>query len=160
MKKLSFLALAAGLSISSSVFANHPGNEEIQLPIYIIAEAEEGEPGTTLENTVRTYIENYHEGDFQEMISVLHKDFTNQGLNHDGKLSERQNAQDLKRLMQGQTQTAPELQENIITVTGIEDNVATVLLETGTDVARWNEYITLEKENGIWKVKKVFWSFK
>jgi hypothetical protein len=35
-----------------------------------------------------------------------------------------------------------------------------VLLETGTDVARWNEYITLEKEDGKWKVKKIFWSFK
>lgn len=160
MKKLTFFALAASLSLSSTVFAKEPGNEEVKLPIYTIALEEEGEPGTTIENTVRTYIENYLEGDFDEMTSVLHKDFSNQGLSHDGKLSESQNAADLKRLMQGQKQMAPESQENIITVTGIEDNVATVLLETGTDVARWNEYITLEKENGKWKVKKIFWSFK
>jgi len=121
---------------------------------------EEGEPGTTLENTVRTYIENYLEGDFEEMITVLHQDFTNQGLSHDGQLGEPQSAEDLKRIMQVQNQIAPESQENIITITGIENNVATVLLETGTDVARWNEYITLEKNNGKWKVKQIFWRFK
>jgi hypothetical protein len=158
MKKIALLLLATGLSLTSKAIT--PGNENVKLPIYTISAEEEGEPGSTLENTVRTYIENYLEGDFEEMTTVLHQNFSNQGLNHDGKLGERQNAQDLKRLMQGQNQIAPESQENIITVTGIKDNVATVLLETGTDVARWNEYITLEKEDGKWKVKKIFWSFK
>jgi hypothetical protein len=158
MKKIALLLLATGLSLTSKAIT--PGNENTILPIYTISAEEEGEPGSTLENTVRTYIENYLEGDFEEMTTVLHQNFSNQGLNHDGKLGERQNAQDLKRLMQGQNQIAPESQENIITVTGIKDNVATVLLETGTDVARWNEYITLEKEDGKWKVKKIFWSFK
>jgi hypothetical protein len=158
MKKLALLLLATGLSLS--IKAITPGNENIKLPLYTIAAAEESEPGTTLENTVRTYIENYLEGDFEEMTTVLHENFTNQGLSHDGKLGERQNAEDLKRIMHGQIQIAPESQENIITVTGIKDNVATVLLETGTDVARWDEYITLEKNNGKWKVKKIFWSFK
>jgi hypothetical protein len=158
MKKIALLLLATGLSLTSKAIT--PGNENTILPIYTISAEEEGEPGSTLENTVRTYIENYLEGDFEEMTTVLHQNFSNQGLNHDGKLGERQNAQDLKRLMQGQNQIAPESQENIITVTGIKDNVATVLLETGTDVARWDEYITLEKEDGKWKVKKIFWSFK
>jgi hypothetical protein len=158
MKKIALLLLATGLSLTSKAIT--PGNENIKLPLYTIAAAEEGEPGTTLENTVRTYIENYLEGDFEEMITVLHKDFTNQGLSRDGKLGDPQNAEDLKRIMLGQNQVAPESQENIITITGIENNVATVLLETGTDVARWNEYITLEKNNGKWKVKKIFWSFK
>jgi hypothetical protein len=158
MKKIALLLLATGLSLTSKAIT--PGNENTILPIYTISAEEEDEPGSTLENTVRTYIENYLEGDFEEMTTVLHQNFSNQGLNHDGKLGERQNAQDLKRLMQGQNQIAPESQENIITVTGIKDNVATVLLETGTDVARWDEYITLEKEDGKWKVKKIFWSFK
>jgi len=158
MKKVALLLLATSLSFSIKAIST--GDENLKLPLYTIAPEEEGEPGTTLENTVRTYIENYLEGDFEEMITVLHRDFSNQGLSHDGKLSERQNAADLKRLMHGQTQIAPESQANIITVTGIQDNIATVLLETGTDVARWNEFITLEKENGKWKVKKIFWSFK
>jgi|GEM_PF-6615013 len=158
MKKLATLLLAFALNISSNAFS--PEQKDFTTDLANSSLAEVGEASKTLENTVLTYIENYHAGDFEEMITVLHEDFSNQILNQEGSLSQRQDVEDLKRLMQGQKQLAPESQENIITITSIEDEVAEVILETGTEVARWYEYITLEKEQGKWKVKKVLWSFK
>lgn len=158
MKKLATLLLATALNFSTNAFSHASQGTELNFKDSSLAEV--GEASKTLERTVLTYIENYHAGDFEEMLSVLHEDFSNQNLNEEGKLSQRQNAEDLKRLMQGQKHLAPESQENIITITSIEENEARLVLETGTEVARWYEYITLEKEKGKWKVKKVLWSFK
>ena len=158
MKKLAILLLATALNFSTSAFSHASQGPELNFKDSSLAEA--GETSETLERTVLTYIENYHAGDFEEMLSVLHEDFSNQNLNEEGKLSQRQNAEDLKRLMQGQKHLASESQKNFITISSIEKDVATVILETGTEVARWYEYITLEKEKGNWKVKKVLWSFK
>jgi hypothetical protein len=158
MKKIAVLLLA--LVLNSSVNAFSPERIDPTLSFTNNSLAKVGEPRNTPESTVLTYIENYHAGNFEEMTSVLHEDFSNQILNQEGKLGQRQDAKDLKRLMNGQKHLAPESQKNTITLSSIENNIAQIILETGTEVARWYEYITLEKEQGKWKVKKVLWSFK
>lgn len=157
MKTILFALAMTGASWSA--MAGGPNTTRPELTIYTVSFAEEGELETKLKNTVATYIENFLERDFEEMKSVLHRDFTNQGLNSDGSMTPLQTAEDLKKMMIGQDIYAPDRQNNVITITGIAENSATVYLETGTDVARWKEYITLEKDGGDWKVKKVFWSY-
>ncbi len=156
MKKLATLILAMILNFSSNAFSP----ERLKAENNFSRASAIGEPIKALENTVLTYIENYHAGDFMEMTTVLHEDFSNQIVNEEGRLSHKQDIEDLKRLMSGQKQVAPEKQKNTVTITKIENNKAQVTLETGTEVARWYEYITLVKEAGNWKVKKVLWRFK
>jgi hypothetical protein len=96
MKKIALLLLATGLSLTSKAIT--PGNENIKLPLYTIAAAEEGEPRNTLENTFRNYIENYLEGDFEEVTGILHQDISKQGFNQNGKLVALQSAKDLSDL--------------------------------------------------------------
>jgi hypothetical protein len=96
MKKIALLLLATGLSLISKAIT--PGNENTILPIYTISAEEEGEPGTKLENTFRNYIENYLDGDLEEMTSVLHQDISKQGFNKNSKLGALQSAKDLSDL--------------------------------------------------------------
>lgn len=154
------LALALAFTASFGVFANNPNNGgPTTLTIYSVNFEEESGPNAAVEGIVRTYIENYHEGDFAEMRGVLSNNFTNQGLNHDGSLTPVQKLDDLKVLMTGQDVVAPDAQNNEITVTSINGDVASAELVTGTNGQRWKEHITLIRENGDWKVEKVFWSF-
>ena len=157
MKTILFALAMSGASLSA--MNSGPTNTRPELIIYEVEFDAEGELETKLKSTVATYIENFLERDYEEMKSVLHRNFTNQGLNSDGKMTPLQNAKDLKNMMIGQEVYAPDRQNNVITITGITETSATVFLETGTDVARWKEYITLEKERGEWKIKKVFWSY-
>lgn len=157
MKTIFYALAMTGASLSA--WAVGPNTDRPELTIYEVEFAEEGELEAQLKNTVATYIENFLERDYEEMKSVLHRNFTNQGLNNDGKMTPLQNAEDLKNLMTGQEVYAPDRQNNVITITGITENTASVYLETGTEVARWKEYITLEKVGDDWKVKKVFWSY-
>jgi hypothetical protein len=96
MKKIALLLLATGLSLTSKAIT--PGNENLKPPIYTISAEEEGEPRTTLENTFRNYIENYLEGDFEEVTGILHQDISKQGFNQNGKLVALQSAKDLSDL--------------------------------------------------------------
>lgn len=156
------LALALALTATFGMSANTTSSSEggpTTLTIYNISFEEESGPNAAVEGIVRAYIENYHEGDFSEMRSVLSNNFTNQGLNHDGSLTPVQKLDDLKVLMTGQDVVAPDAQNNEITVTSINGDVASAELVTGTNGQRWKEHITLIRENGDWKVEKVFWSF-
>ncbi len=152
------LALSASFSSVASIGNNLDGGP-IKLPIYTISFEEESGPNAEVSFAVRTYIENFHEGDFEEMSAALSRDFKNQGLNRDGSLTEMQDIEDLRALMQNHEVIAPDAQNNEITVTAITDNVASAELITGAAGQRWKENITLIRENGTWKVHQVFWSF-
>lgn len=156
------LVIALALSATFSATANGTKPNEggpTKLPIYTISFEEEGGPNSEVETSVRTYIENFHEGDFEEMREVLSNNFTNQGLNRDGSLTPVQKLDDIQGLMVGQEVVAPDAQNNEITITAINGEVASAELITGANGQRWKEHITLVRENGNWKVDKVFWSF-
>ena len=161
MKSLFSALLMAGTVVSAT--ANNTtisgGDENLQLPIYMIEMAEEGEPKNSPQYAVQTYIENFNERDFAEMRKVLSDNFTNQGLNRDGSLTAVQKLDDLKVIMAGQDVVAPDGQNNVITITEIKGDVATAELITGPEGQRWKEYITLVKVGDSWKIEKVFWSF-
>jgi hypothetical protein len=164
MKSLSIFALVAGTAFSAvanptQFSTGEPTGEPTILTIYEVNLSEEAEPKNSPEHTVRTYIENFNERDFEEMRAVLSRNFTNQGLNRDGSLTEVQKIDDLKRMMTGQDVVAPDSQNNIITVTGVTDKYATVVLITGPEGQRWKEHITLVRSGSSWKIEKVFWSF-
>ena len=93
------------------------------------------------------------------MRKVLSDNFTNQGLNRDGSLTAVQTIDDLRTLMSGQEVIAPDSQNNVITVTEVNDKYATVELVTGPEGQRWKEMITLVKVGNGWKIEKIFWSF-
>lgn len=161
MKTLLSALLVAGTVVSASANKNaiSGGEKTLQLPIYMIEIADEGEPKNSPQYAVQVYIENFNERDFEEMREVLSKNFTNQGLNRDGSLSPVQKLEDLKVIMAGQEVIAPEGQNNIITITEIKGDVATAELITGPEGQRWKEYITLVRVGDSWKIEKVFWSF-
>jgi hypothetical protein len=161
MKSLLSALLMAGtvMSASAGVTGTEAESSNLQLPIYMVAFAEEGEPKNSPEYAVQEYIENFNERDFEEMRKVLSDNFTNQGLNRDGSLTEVQKIDDLKRMMTNQEVIAPESQNNVITVTEMNDKFATVELITGPEGQRWKEYITLVKVGDGWKIEKIFWSF-
>lgn len=159
MKSLSIaLAFMASLSIQAKTLNHGDGGPTI-LPIYEVQFEEESGPYSEVSEAVRTYIENFHEGDFEEMRSVLSDHFTNQGLNRDGSLTPIQKIDDLRSLMRGQEVIAPGAQNNEITVTGISGDVASAEIITGMEGQRWKEHVTLIREKGSWKVHQVFWSF-
>jgi hypothetical protein len=116
-------------------------------------------PKTEVEKTVNTYIENFFSNNYEEMTSVLHTEFQNQGLNRDGSLSSLTSAKDLKVLMKSQTALNSIQQNNLIEITSITEQIATVKLVTGPANSRWNEYITLVKVDREWKIKNILWSF-
>lgn len=156
------LVIALALSATFSSTANTVNSTDggpTKLTIYMVSFEDEGGPNSAVETSVRTYIENFHEGDFAEMRTVLSNNFTNQGLNRDGSLTAVQKMDDIRNLMVGQEVVAPDAQNNEVTITAISDDVATAELITGSNGHRWKENITLIRENGGWKVEKVFWSF-
>lgn len=161
MKSLLSAWLMAGtvMSASAGVTGAKAESSDLKLPIYMIELASEGEPKNSPEYAVQEYIENFNERDFEEMRKVLSDNFTNQGLNRDGSLTEVQKIDDLKRMMKDQEVIAPESQNNIITVTEITADFASVELITGPEGQRWKEYITLVKVGDGWKIEKIFWSF-
>ncbi len=160
MKTLVSALLVVGTIVSASAKNKTvSGNEEHpQLPIHMVA-FEEGEPKSSPEYAVETYIENFNERDFEEMRKVLSRNFTNQGLNRDGSLTPVQKLDDLKAMMEGQEVVAPESQNNVITITDVSEDVATAELITGPEGQRWKEIITLVKVGDSWKIEKIFWSF-
>lgn len=161
MKSLLSALLMAGtvMSATAGSTGTKAVNSELQLPIHMVALADDGEPKTSPEYAVQEYIENFNERDFEEMRKVLSDNFTNQGLNRDGSLTDVQKIDDLKRMMTGQEVIAPESQNNVITVTEVTDKIATVELVTGPEGQRWKEYITLVRVGDGWKIEKIFWSF-
>lgn len=160
MKSLFCALLMAGTIMPASAnVGGNPTDQQIQLPIYSIELAEEGEPKNSPQYAVQTYIENFNERDFEEMRKVLSDNFTNQGLNRDGSLTDVQTIDDLRTLMSGQDVIAPDSQNNVITVTEVNDKYATVELVTGPEGQRWKEMITLVKVGNGWKIEKIFWSF-
>jgi|GEM_PF-2000172 len=163
MKSLLSALLMAGTVMSATAGTTGTktsNSENIQLPIFLIEfPASEGEPKNSPQYAVQEYIENFNERDFEEMRRVLSDNFTNQGLNRDGSLTEVQKIDDLKRMMENQEVIAPDAQNNVITVTQVSDKVATVELITGPEGQRWKEYITLVKVGDGWKIEKIFWSF-
>lgn len=159
MKTLVSALLMAGTVMSATAKNKTVNTENPQLPIHMIAFAEEGEPKSSPEYAVQTYIENFNERDFEEMRKVISRDFTNQGLNRDGSLTAVQRLDDLRVMMDGQEVVAPESQNNQITITEVNGDVATAELITGPEGQRWKEVITLVKDGDSWKIDKIFWTF-
>ncbi|MGB0977809.1 MAG: nuclear transport factor 2 family protein [Croceimicrobium sp.] len=159
MKTLVSALLMAGTVMSATAKNKTVNTENPQLPIHMIALAEEGEPKSSPEYAVQTYIENFNERDFEEMRKVISRDFTNQGLNRDGSLTAVQRLDDLRVMMDGQEVVAPESQNNQITITEVNGDVATAELITGPEGQRWKEVITLVKDGDSWKIDKIFWTF-
>lgn len=123
----------------------------------LLAQAEN--PKKAVQAVVETYIENYHQNNFEAMTAVLHKDFINRGITRDGQVTATSTAQQMQTFMQGQDALAPAQQKNLIKTVEVNGNLAKVTLETGNSKERWVEYIQLVKEDGEWKVIEVFWDF-
>jgi Putative lumazine-binding len=138
MKRLA-PAFALGLVLVLSLSTNAQSNKTSSLD------------STTVEATVRNYIEAYYTGDAHRMEQTLHPHYLKHMIHGDIPMREKTGSQMVQEVAAGPSTLPQAAKTEQVTVLDVAGDIASAKLVT----PGWTDYMTLSKLNGEWKILSV-----
>jgi hypothetical protein len=129
------LSLLLSFSLSTKAQDNKPSNSD----------------ASAVRTTVTNYIEGYFKGDAHRMEKTLHPHYLKHVIHGDIPMREMNAAQMVAAIKNGPPDFSAEQKTEQVTVLDITGDIASAKLVT----PGWQDYLTLSKVNGEWKILSV-----